>query len=172
MTNKANFTAEEWWLLKETPLRVGAGVMVSVESGVGGTMKEIVANAQALANAVAQFPDSALIQALALPDDDEGYHPPRPESTGASRQAREQRIKSDALDQCRRAIDLLSRKATPQDVDDYRKWVMAVGENVASAAPEGGVIGLGKKIVSAEEAVMLKRVADALGLQDYAPPVK
>lgn len=172
MTNKSAFTPEEWWLLKETPLRVGAAVMVASESGVGGTMKEIVANAQAFAKAVSQFPNDELIQALSDPDDSSTYVPPPPATTGADRHAREARIRSDALDKCRQAVDVLARKASAGEVTEYRKWVMTVGENVACAAGEGGVLGMGKKPMSAAEAVTLKQVADALGLKDYAPPEK
>jgi hypothetical protein len=169
MTNKSAFTPEEWWLLKETPLRVGAAVMVASESGVGGTMKEIVANAQAFAKAVAQFPNDELIQALSDPDDSSTYLPPPPATAGADRYAREARIKSDALDKCRQAIDVLMRKASAGEVEAYRKWVMTVGENVACAAGEGGVLGMGKKPVSDEEVAVLKQLADALGLKSYSP---
>lgn len=169
MTNKSAFTPDEWWLLKETPLRVGAAVMVSAESGVGGTMKEIVANAKAFADALAQFPNDELIQALSDPEDSSTYLPPPPATTGADRHAREARIKSDALEKCRQAIDVLARKALPGQVEAYRKWLMTVGENVAHAASEGGVLGMGKKVVSDEEVAVLKQLADALGLKGYAP---
>lgn len=172
MTNKSAFTPEEWWLLKETPLRVGAAVMVAAESGVGGTMKEIVANAQAFAKAVAQFPNDELIRALSDPDDSSTYVPPPPATGGADRHAREARIKSDALDKCRQVVEVLARKASAGQVDAYRKWVMTVGENVARAAGEGGVLGMGKKPVSDAEVAALKQIAAALGLKDYAPPEK
>lgn len=172
MTNKAAFSPEEWWLLKETPLRVGAAVMVSAESGASGTMKEIVANAQAMADAVAQFPNDDLIQALSDPDDASTYKPAPPDTAGADRHAREESIQSDALAKCRQAVDVLARKASAQETDEYRKWVMTVGENVARAAGEGGVLGIGKKMLSAEEAATLKQIAEALGLKDCTPPEK
>lgn len=171
MTNQADFTSAEWWLLKETVLRVGAAVMVASDSGISGTMKEIVANATAIAHAIEQFPDDDLIQALSNPDQDSAYKPAPPATAGANRQAREEQIKTDALAKCGQAIDVLARTAAAQEVIEYKKWVMTVGDNVARAAEEGGVMGIGKKTVSAAEAAMLKQVAEALGLKEYTPAI-
>lgn len=171
MTSKTDFTPEEWWLLRETPLRVGAAVMVAAPSGTGGTMREIVANATALANASRSFPDSDLIKALTTPDDDEPAYKPGPAADGdANRRAREERVKANALDMCRRVADLLERKVASEQAREYKQWVMQVGGDVASAAEEGGFMRIGAKRVSAPEVKMLTEIATALRYAAYVPP--
>jgi hypothetical protein len=111
VAGKADFMLEEWWLLEETPLRVGAAVTVAAPSGKSGTMHKIVSNATALANASRVFPDSDLIKALTTPEDHEAaYKPSSPEIGDANRQACEDRVKKETLDMCRRVADLLDRQ--------------------------------------------------------------
>ncbi len=170
MTGKADLTPEEWWLLRETPLRVGAAVMVAAPSGTSGTMHEIIANATALANASRLFPESELIKALTTPDDGEHAYKPAPEVGDANRRAREERVKTDTLDMCRRAAELLDRKIAADEAHAYRQWVMQVGGDVASAAEEGGLMRIGAKKVSAPEVKLLTEIAAALGYPEYTPP--
>ncbi len=171
MTGKMDFTPEEWWLLKETPLRVGAAVMVAAPSGTGGTMQEIVANATALANASKAFPHCELIKALTTPDDDEQPYKPAPAEVGdTNRRAREERVKAETLAMSRRAADLLDRKVAAEPAREYKQWVMQVGGDVACAAEEGGLMRIGAKRVSAPEVEMLKEIAAALRYAEYAPP--
>ena len=171
MAGKADYTPEEWWLLRETPLRVGAAVMVAAPSGTGGTMHEIVANATALANASQLFPDSELIKALTEPEDTEQAYHPSPAAEGdANRHAREERVKKDTLDMCRRVADVLDHTAAGETVQEYKKWVMQVGGDVASAAEEGGIMRIGAKRVSAPEVKVLVEIAAALRYSSYTPP--
>ncbi len=171
MTGKADFTPEEWWLLKETPLRVGAAVMVAAPSGTSGTMQEIVANATALANASQSFPESELIKALTTLDNDkQAYKPALAEAGDANRHAREERVKAETLDMCRRVADLLGRKVAAEQAREYKQWVMQVGGDVACAAEEGGLMRIGAKRVSEPEVKMLTDIAAALRYPEYAPP--
>ena len=171
MVGKADFTPEEWWLLRETPLRVGAAVMVAAPSGTSGTLHEIIANATALANASQSFPDSELIKALTEPEDKEHAYHPSPAAEGdANRHAREERVKKDTLDMCRRTADLLDRKAAGEIAQEYKKWVMQVGGDVACAAEEGGIMRIGAKTVSKPEVEMLVEIAASLRFSPYTPP--
>ena len=171
MAGKADYTPEEWWLLRETPLRVGAAVMVAAPSGTGGTLREIMANATALANASKSFPDSELIKALTEPDEKEQTYHPSPAAEGdPNRHAREERVKKDTLDMCRRTADLLDRKVAGDVALEYKQWVMQVGGDVACAAEEGGILRIGAKTVSEPEVNLLVELAAALRLSPYAPP--
>ncbi len=171
MAGKTDFTPEEWWLLRETPLRVGAAVMVAAPSGTRGTMHEIVANATALANASKLFPDSELIKALTAPEDDKpAFNPGAAVEGDANRQAREDRVEKDTLEMCRRVADLLDRKVTAEPAREYKRWVMQVGGDVASAADEGGFMRIGAKTVSAPEVKVLVGIAAALRYAEYVPP--
>jgi hypothetical protein len=134
-------------------------------------MHEIVANATALANASRVFPESDLIKALTTSDDGEqAYKPALAEVGDANRRAREERVKADTLEMCRRAADLLDRKVAADQADEYKQWVMQVGGDVASAAEEGGLMRIGAKKVGAREVKMLTEIAAALRYAEYAPP--
>jgi len=173
VTGKADFTPEEWWLLRETPLRVGAAVMVAAPSGTSGTMHEIVANATALASATRLFPDSELIKALTAPEEKGQAFEPGPAAEGdANRRTREQRVKSETLEMCRRVADLLDRKVTSEQAQEYKRWVMQVGGDVSGAAKEGGLLHIGAKTVSGPEVKMLTEIAAALRHSPYTPPAE
>ena len=145
--------------------------MVAAPSGTSGTLHEIIANATALANASQSFPDSDLIKALTEPEDEERAYHPSPAAEGdANRHAREERVKKDTLDMCRRTADLLDRKAVTETAQEYKKWVMQVGGDVACAAEEGGIMRIGAKRVSEPEVKLLVEIAAALRFSPYTPP--
>jgi hypothetical protein len=63
----------------------------------------------------------------------------------------------------REALRILAEKATPEEVEDYRRFVMEVGEAAAKAHKEGGFIGIGGKEVSVEEQAALDDLQATLG---------
>lgn len=170
MTGKADYTPEEWWLLKETPLLAGAAVMVAAPSGTSGTLQEMIANATSFVTTAASFPDNELIQALVTPEDGQAWKPRAAETGDPNKEARGERVKADALEKCRRTADLLDKKSTPDQAREYKQWVMEIGGAVASAAEEGGVLGIGKKRVSEPEVQVLVEIAEALRFSPYTPP--
>jgi hypothetical protein len=66
-------------------------------------------------------------------------------------------------DRLREAIGILSGKATPEEVDDYKRFVMTVAQTVAAAHKEGGFLGIGGKPVSDAENRALDEISTALG---------
>jgi hypothetical protein len=54
-------------------------------------------------------------------------------------------------------VTLLEEKATPEEVEDYRGFVLAVAERVAAAKSEGD------EPVSDSERAAVEAIADALG---------
>jgi hypothetical protein len=62
----------------------------------------------------------------------------------------------------RDAIGLLERKATREEVEAYRRFVLEVGDTVAHAHREGGFLGIGGKEVSEREQAVLDEVAALL----------
>jgi hypothetical protein len=71
-----------------------------------------------------------------------------------------------AQQELRDAIGVLQTKATPDEADSYKKFVMTVAQAVAGAHKEGGFLGIGGKEVSDEENKALDEISTALG----APP--
>jgi hypothetical protein len=59
--------------------------------------------------------------------------------------------------------DLLQRKVKPEEADEFKKWLLAVGRRVAEAANEGSIFGFGGERVSDAEKNVLRQIAFALG---------
>ncbi len=173
MTTKIDYTLDEWWALQEVPLLVGVALLYASPSSTGGVMREILASATAVANASQMFPDNELIQALMTPDEDSKILKPPPALiAGASRQERAEQLRKETLARCERVANVLNTKATAREIREYKMWVMAIGGEVAAAAREGGVLGIGAKTITDAEIVLLQDIANALQYHSYKPPAR
>jgi hypothetical protein len=144
MTGKADFTPEEWKLVVEAP--PGAGMIV-VMAERGGMFRETFSMAKAYGEARKQHGESELLDEVvsAKPKVDRTRH-------GSFEE-----LKQHTLQQLRDAVALLERKATPEEVDDYRRFVVTLAERVAAAHKEGG------QPVSDPERAAIEEIAQALG---------
>jgi hypothetical protein len=124
MTAKSDFTEEEWELVRDAPAVAG---LIVITAGEGGTFRETFAMAKAYTEARKQRGASELLDELVSAGPKTG---PRYQS---SDQLREQGLK-----RLGEAVELLERKATPEEVDDYRTFVVALAERVAEAHKEEG----------------------------------
>ena len=125
MTRKSDFSAEEWQLILEAPPSAG---MIVVTAQRGGTFRETIAMAKAYAEARRQHGESELLDEVvsAKPERDHThYHSP-------------EELKQHALEHVRDAIDVLERKATPVEVDEYRRFIITLTHRVAAAHREHG----------------------------------
>ena len=55
-------------------------------------------------------------------------------------------------------LAILEQKATPEEVEAYKRFVVAVAEAAAKAHKEGGFIGIGGKEVSESEQAALDEI--------------
>jgi len=138
MTGKADFTEQEWDLVLEGPPSAG---MIVVTAQRGGTIRETLAIAKAYVEARQQHGESELLDEIvaAKPElDHRRYHSV-------------EELKQDGLQHLRDAVELLERKATPGEVDDYRRFVLTLADKVASAHREGGAsVGEAERAAIAE----------------------
>jgi len=138
MTTKAEFTQEEWDAVLEGPPSAG---MIVVTASRGGTFRETFAIGKAYAEARKQHGASELLDEIvsAKPEmDHTRYHSI-------------DELKEHALQHIRDAIGVLERKATPDEVEDYRRFVVALAERVASAHREDGMAVSGPEQAAIEE---------------------
>jgi hypothetical protein len=76
-----------------------------------------------------------------------------------------ERVKHDGLETCREVSHVLAMKSSPQEADDYKEWLLQIGEDVARAANEGAnFLNKGGVQVSGEEQRMLTQMASELGV--------
>jgi hypothetical protein len=120
MTSSTDFTPEEWEIVREAP--TSAGMIVSTAER-GGTFREAFAMAKAYAEARQEHGDSELLDELVS-------HKPEVDHT---RSHSTEELKEHGLQRIREAIALVERKATPQELDDYRRFVVSLAQRVAAA---------------------------------------
>ena len=145
MTTKAAFSPSEWQLVLEGP--PGAGLLV-IAASRGGTFRETIAMSKAYAEARAQHGESELLDEIVAekPRVERGGHVRSPEG-----------LREQELDCLRSVTTLLEHKATVEERDDYRRFVITVANKVATAHREGG-----KQVSPAEEQAILD-ITTALG---------
>jgi len=144
MTGKADFTPEEWELVLEGPPSAG---MIVVTAQRGGTFRETIAMAKAYTEARKQHGASQLLDEIvaAKPEvDHTRYHSP-------------EELRQHGLQHLQDAVDLVSRKATPDEVDDYKRFVLTLADRVANAHREGGTS------VSDAEQAAIDEISTAVG---------
>jgi hypothetical protein len=79
-----------------------------------------------------------------------------------SREQQAEHLKAAVLGKVREALDLLGRKATPEEVAAYKTMLVTVAEHTANAAKEGGFLGFGGEWVSAGEQAFLDQMKSVL----------
>ncbi len=144
MTTKAAFAPEEWTLVLEGPPT--AGMMVATAAH-GGTFRESIAMSKAYTEARAEHGESELLDEIvsAKPTVDHArYHSP-------------EELRDSGLGHLRDAMTLLQSKATAEECDDYRHFVLTLAGKVAAAHREHG------QAVSPAEAAAIEQITAALG---------
>jgi hypothetical protein len=144
MTGKADFSAEEWELVLEAP--PGAGMIV-VLAERGGAIRESFSMARAYAEARQQHGESELLDEVVStkPKVDRSRHGSYAE------------LKEHVLQQLRDAVAVLEAKGTPEEMEQYRRFVLTLAERVALAHKEHG------EQVSDAERAAIDEIASALG---------
>jgi hypothetical protein len=143
MTGKADFTEEEWELVREGP--PAAGIVVLTASS-GGSFRESWAMAKAFTEARKSRGASELLDELVG------------ESPKVTRYHTPEEAEQEGLGRLRDAVALLEQKASPDEVDAYKRFTLDVADKVASAHREKGEIG----DVSASEREAIDKITATL----------
>jgi len=144
MTTSAAFTPDEWRTVLEVPPTVG---MIVLTAARGGMFRETLAMSKAYVEARSMHGRSELLDQIVAA---------KPKADHTKYRSPEE-LRENGLQHLRAAMTLLQSKATPQEVDDYRDFVLGVAEKVAAAHREDG------QDVSAAEAEAIDQIAAALG---------
>ena len=144
MTGKADFTQQEWDLVLEGPPSAG---MIVVTAQRGGTIRETIAIAKAYVEARQQHGESELLDEIVAA---------KPESDHTRYHSVEE-LRQHGLQHLRDAVELLERKATADEVEGYRRFVLTLADKVANAHREGGAG------VSEAERTAIDEISQSLG---------
>jgi hypothetical protein len=144
MTSKADFSEDEWKLLREAPTSAG---MLVIQADRGGTFRETFSMAKAYTEARREHGAGQLL-------DDLVSEKPQVDRTRAGSQ---EEMRANLLQHVREAVALLEQKAAPEEVEEYRGFLMKVGNRVAEAHREGD------EQVSEPEHQALAAISEAAG---------
>jgi hypothetical protein len=149
MTTKAEFNAEEWATVAEGPVVAG---MIVVTAQRGGTLRESLQLGKAYVEARQQHGTSELLDEIVSqqPGIDRSRYSSPPE------------LREKGLARLREAVETLKRNATPEEVEDYKGFVVGLAERAAAAHKEGGFLGIGGEEVSDAERAALDEIRAAL----------
>ena len=144
MTTKAAFSPEEWKVVLEGPPTAGTIVVTAAR---GGTFRETIAMAKAYAVARGEHGESELLDEIVAT---------KPEVDHTRYHSAEE-LREHGLGNLRNAVAVLKSKATTEELDDYRRFVLSLAGKVAAAHREHG------QAVSPAEAEAIQQLTEALG---------
>jgi len=140
MTGKTDFSEEEWEIVLKGPPSAG---MIVITAQRGGTFRETFSMAKAYGEARQQHGDSELLDEIAST---------KPEIDHTRYHSAEE-LREHGLEHLRDAVALLEQKATAEEVEEYRRFVLNLANRVAEA----------HKGVSDAEQGAIEEIAQALG---------
>ena len=144
MTEKSAFTEEEWQAVLEAPPIAGM-LVLTAESG--GSFRESFALAKAYAEARQQHGEGELLDEVVSAKPQFDRH----------RYGTKEALEGQGPQRLQEAVAALEYKATPEEVEAYRGFVVSTARRVAEAHKEHG-----EQIGPAEEAA-LERIGESLG---------
>lgn len=147
MTTKADFTEEEWKQVLEGPTSAG---MIVTTAEKGGTFRETFAMAGAYTDARKEHGASELLDEIVT-------HRPK---TDRPKAHSKEELKDAYLAEIRTAVGLVEAKATPEELGDYRLFVVNLAKKVAHAKKEKG----SEDGVTEAEAAAIAEIEGALGV--------
>ncbi len=166
MSERQEYTDEEWATLISAPIAVIAAVIGASPSGPIGISQEVAAAVRAFEDAAETRRSNPLIAAMlvTLQDRFNAY---------IGKSADDPAVKhidifalgrdpARAVAACREAGELLARKAPPDTTAEVRAWLIDLSHQVAQAAIEGGFMGMGGERVNERERAILAEIAAAL----------
>lgn len=149
MTGKSDFTDEEWKTVLEAPPSAG---LIVIASDRGGSIRESFSMAKAYTEARQEHGESELLDEIvsAKPEVDH------------TRFKTPEELKDACLGHIRDAVALLGSKASSEELDEYKKFIVGLAQRVAEARKEG-FLGLSGERVSDAEQKAIGEISAALG---------
>ncbi len=144
MTSSADFTPDEWKAVLEGPPSAG---LIVITAQRGGTFRETISMAKAYAEARQNHGASELLDEIvsAKPHVDH------------TRYGSPEELRQAGLQRVRDGVAQVAAKATPEELDEYRRFVVTLAEKVANAHREGG-----ESAVSDAERAAIDEIREAL----------
>jgi hypothetical protein len=159
MTTKADFTEDEWTTLVRSPIVAGMAITLADPGGPIEVVKETSAVIKFVTSSAGEERDD-LVGELAR--EVRGLAEQRKNPVGDFK-PRGALAGKEILDEISSANEIVSAKASPEEAEAFRAWIVECAERAADAAKEGGFMGFHAERVSQGEKNMLAQLRSALG---------
>jgi len=157
MSTRSDYTDEEWSAVRRTPAEAAVAMGQASPSGFLGRRRERKAQERSFASSISTYAGLGLVDAIVEAAEEEGPLVAALRSAGTP-------VIEDAITHAGVARRAIQAKGTGDELDAYVKTVLGACEVIAAADREGDVVNL-----STAEALLLQRLASALGRPDYTP---
>ncbi len=164
MSTLNDYTQEQVEKLMAAPMLVSMYVMGSSLSGPIGLVKEMMAGVETAIEAGKTAAPNSLFNELWSEENlklqQEKMQQETKESTEGAQNMDE--AKAKMLDDIKNAVGIVSAKGSPEEIAAYKKLMTDVAQNVANAAKEGGLFGIGGEVVNNAERNALNDIQSAV----------
>jgi hypothetical protein len=160
MTTKADFAEDEWATLVRSPMVAGMAITLADPGGPIEVVKETSAVLKFATSSSSEQRDD-LVGELAR--EVRGLAEQRKNPVGDFK-PRGTMAGKEIVDEISRANEIVSAKASPEEAEAFRAWIMECAQSAADAAKEGGFMGFHAERVSQGEKDMLAELHSALGM--------
>jgi hypothetical protein len=161
MTSKDDYTEDEWVRLRRAPFVAGLAISIADPGGPIELAKETMATLKAASTPPSQEQLLVAVSQEILSMVNQKQNPMagfKPDSSALAGKM--------ILDELMSVNEILTAKATPEEADAFRRWLLAAARAAADGAKEGGFMGFGAELVSQGEQRMLDELRAALGMPE------
>ena len=156
MTNKTDYTDDEWTVLLRAPMVAGLAISFADPGGPIELTKEVLAAQRTLS---APDSDEELLTAVSQ---DAMAHAQHRENVMHGFKPKGAMAGQQIIDEIRAANDILTAKATLEEAAAFRTWLVTAAQAAADAAKEGGFMGFHAVQVSDREQAMIDKVTQVV----------
>lgn len=162
-----NLTDAEWELLGSVPGAISSVTMAVADSGLLGTALEEGAITHAPTATARRYAANPLIKAVlaemkARRATRRARVSAQQQSDNGSEHGQRKPGIQEVLQMCMEIAGLLEQKIPPPQAEEFKEWLLAIGEEVANAATEGGLMTVGGDKDGNAELTVLHAMRDAL----------
>jgi hypothetical protein len=159
MATKADFTDEEWARLERAPIVAGMAISLADPGGPIEAFKETNASVRSILDTALAEGQNELVESVAKSGAEKARARQNPLGDFKPRGAQ---AGDEILSELSAVNQLVAEKATPEEAEAFREWLLGTAQRVAEAAKEGGFMGFRAERVSEGEQHMLERLREVL----------
>jgi hypothetical protein len=156
------YTNEELSTIAQAPMAIGMAVAV-VDLGIISSAIEAVALSNQIVGAAKKYPSNSIVQAAFSEAALTSKQIDRKQLDIQAEDVKSGAVVTKAIAVVDRAIAAIGTKATPTEITEFKQFIYACAEAVASAAGSG-LFGSGNPKINPDEAVALAKIKTALSI--------